>query len=101
MPKLPPPPRTAQNRSGFSSALATTKLPSASTISTESRLSMVSPYLRVRCPMPPPSVSPPTPVLPMMPDGTASPNACVAWSTSLHLQPPPTRTVRDDGSTCT
>ncbi len=30
---------------------------------------MVSPYLRVRCPMPPPSVRPPTPVLPTMPGG--------------------------------
>ena len=58
--------------------LATTKLPSASTTSAASRLSMVRPYLRVRCPMPPPSVSPPTPVVEMMPDGTASPNACVA-----------------------
>ena len=58
MPKFPPPPRTAQNRSAFSSALATTKLPSASTMSTESRLSMVSPYLRVRWPIPPPKRQP-------------------------------------------
>ena len=36
-----------------------------------------------------------------MPDGTAKPNACVAWSTSPHLQPAPTRTVRDEGSTLT
>jgi predicted AAA+ superfamily ATPase len=47
-PKFPPPPRTAQNRSAFSSVLAVTKLPSASTISTASRLSIVSPYFRVR-----------------------------------------------------
>ena len=40
--------RQAQNRSAFSVALATTKRPSASTISTSSRLSMVSPYCRVR-----------------------------------------------------
>ena len=66
-PKLPPPPRIAQNRSLFSSALATHEVPSASTTSADSRLSMVSPYLRVRCPMPPPSVRPPTPVLPTMP----------------------------------
>src|SRR3954453_11782041 len=97
MPKLPPPPRTAQNRSVFSSALATTKLPSASTISTESRLSIVSPYFRVRCPNPPPNVSPATPVLEIIPDGTARPNACVAWSTSLHLQPAPASTVREEG----
>src|SRR6516165_1486541 len=98
-PKFPPPPRTAQNRSVFSSALATTKLPSASTISTESKLSMVNPYFRVRWPIPPPNVSPATPVVEMMPEGTASPNACVAWSTSAHFEPAPTSTVRDDGST--
>ena len=34
--------------------------------------------------MPPPSVSPPTPVDEMNPHGTASPNGCVAWSTSPH-----------------
>ena len=33
---------------------------------------------RVRCPMPPPSVRPPTPVVEMMPLGTASPNGWVA-----------------------
>ena len=43
--------------------------------------------------MPPPRVKPPTPVVEMIPDGTASPNACVAWSTSPQVQPPPTRTV--------
>ena len=47
-PKLPPPPRIAQKRSGFSSALAVTCEPSASTICAESRLSMVSPWRRVR-----------------------------------------------------
>ena len=47
-PKLPPPPRTPQNRSAFSSALAVTNRPSASTTSTPSRLSMVRPYLRLR-----------------------------------------------------
>src|SRR5580704_3857297 len=71
IPKFPPPPRTAQNRSAFSSALATLKLPSANTISTESKLSIVSPYFRDRCPIPPPTVSPATPVLDTKPDGTA------------------------------
>ena len=42
-PKLPPPPRTAQNRSGFSVSLARRSCPSAVTISTERRLSQVSP----------------------------------------------------------
>ena len=49
-PKFPPPPRSAQNRSLFSFALATTKRPSASTTSALSRLSMVKPSLRVRWP---------------------------------------------------
>ena len=40
-PKLPPPPRSPQNRSAFSSALARTTLPSAVTTSAESRLSQV------------------------------------------------------------
>ena len=44
-PKLPPPPRIAQNRSGFSSALARTRSPSASTTSASSRLSIVEPVL--------------------------------------------------------
>ena len=76
-PKLPPPPRTAQKRSAFSLALAVTNCPSASTMSTASRLSIVRPHCRVRWPMPPPSVRPPTPVVEMMPAGTARPNACV------------------------
>src|SRR5215469_9232623 len=100
-PKFPPPPRIAQNKSGFSLALATTNLPSASTRSAASRLSMVRPYFRVRCPSPPPSVKPPTPVVEIIPDGTANPNACVAWSTSPQVHPPPTRTVFVVGSTCT
>ena len=42
-PKFPPPPRSAQNRSGCSWPLAVTNEPSASTTSAEIRLSMVSP----------------------------------------------------------
>ena len=100
-PKLPPPPRIAQYRSGCSSAAARTRSPLASTISASSRLSIVSPHLRVRWPRPPPSVSPPTPVDAMMPLGVASPCGFVAASTSPHVQPPPTRTVRACGSTST
>lgn len=48
MPKFPPPPRSAQNRSAFSVSLVVTKLPSASTTSADSRLSTVRPYARVR-----------------------------------------------------
>ena len=42
-------------------------------MSTSSRLSIVRPQLRVRCPRPPPSVSPPTPVVEMMPRGHRQP----------------------------
>ena len=62
-PKLPPPPRSAQNSSGFSSALARACVPSARTTSASIRLSIVSPCLRERWPMPPPRVRPPTPVV--------------------------------------
>ena len=47
-PKFPPPPRSAQNRSLFELSLAVTNVPSASTTSADSRLSMVRPNLRVR-----------------------------------------------------
>src|SRR5204862_6430928 len=97
-PKLPPPPRSAQKSSAFSSALALTCSPSASTTSAESRLSIVSPQPRVRYPIPPPSVSPPTPVVEMIPHGTASPYGLLAASTSPQMQPPPARTVRPSGS---
>ena len=60
---------------------------------------MLRPYLRVRCPRPPPSVRPPTPVVEMMPLGMASPCSWVARSSSPSVQPPPTRTVRACGST--
>ena len=73
--------------------------PSARTTSASSRLSMVRPPERAMCPIPPPSVSPPTPVVPMMPQGTAPPASCVAASTSFQTQPPPTRTVRAAAST--
>ncbi len=98
-PKFPPPPRIAQKRSECSSSLVCTRLPSASTTSAPSRLSIDSPYPRARCPTPPPSVRPPTPVVETIPLGVASPKPCVAWSTSLHLQPPSARTVRAPGST--
>ena len=51
-PKLPPPPRSAQNRSGLVLSLAVTRLPSASTSSASRRLSIVNPYVRVMLPLP-------------------------------------------------
>src|SRR3954466_2687861 len=44
MPKLPPPPRSAQNRSGLSVALACTSWPSDVTTSAPTRLSAAKPY---------------------------------------------------------
>ena len=72
-PKLPPPPRIAQKRSGFSSSFAVTTLPSASTTSAPSRLSIDRPSPRLRWPIPPPSVRPPTPVVEMIPPASARP----------------------------
>ena len=72
-PKLPPPPRSAQKRSGCSSALAVTTSPSAVTTSNDRTLSQVSPYLRASQPTPPPKVSPAIPVLETTPAGTARP----------------------------
>src|SRR5215468_11209800 len=62
-PKLPPPPRSAQNRSGFSPAEADTTSASAVTISAASRLSQLSPNTRCSQPVPPPSVEPAAPTL--------------------------------------
>ena len=47
------------------------------------------------------ALKPATPVVDTMPKGTASPNACVAWSTSPDVQPASTRTVLLAGSTRT
>ena len=63
-PKLPPPPRIAQKRSGWVSASTCRSSPSAVTTSAASRSSIVRPYLRTRNPTPPPSVIPPMPTEP-------------------------------------
>src|SRR3954465_11787700 len=51
--------------------------------------------------MPPPSVSPPTPVVEMIPDGVARPCSAVFASTWPPVAPPPTRTLSEAGSTKT
>ncbi len=99
MPKLPPPPRIAQKRSGFSPALARHTLPSAITISADRRLSSASPYFGISQPMPPPSVRPAMPVLATTPPVVASPCSCVSRFSSFHNTPPCARTVRAAGST--
>ena len=55
MPKLPPPPRSAQKSSAFVSGSARTTSPSAVTTSAERTLEDDSPYFRASQPMPPPS----------------------------------------------
>ena len=96
MPKLPPPPRSAQNRSGFSRSLARRNSPSAVTTSAETRLSKVRPNLRLVQPKPPPSVRPAMPVVELMPVGVARPNACVSRSKSPSVAPGSTRASARD-----
>ena len=75
-PKLPPPPRIAQNRSGMRRRRRpAASSPSAVTSSAASRSSIVSPCLRARKPTPPPSVMPPIPTEPASPNPVARPCA--------------------------
>src|SRR5260221_14670976 len=70
-PKLPPPPpRQAQNRSLLVDALQLRTVPSAVTICTDSRASLVSPKARPSTPPPPPRVRPATPTMGQDPPGT-------------------------------
>ena len=99
--KFPPPPRSAQKRSGFSLSDAVSRSPCAVTTRAETRLSIASPYFRLSHPIPPPRVRPPTPVWLIRPTGTASPCAWVAASRSPSRAPPPTFARRASGSTVT
>ena len=101
MPKLPPPPRTPQKSSVFSSSLALTSSPRAVTSFTERSWSIVRPYFRCSHPIPPPSVSPATPVCVTIPAGTASPAAWVAASISPSSTPGAALTVCASGSIST
>jgi hypothetical protein len=92
-PKLPPPPRSAQNSSGSSLAETRCSAPSAVTIVAPIRLSIVSPCLRVSQPKPPPRVRPATPVVELMPSGVARPCACASRSKSASRAPGPTCAV--------
>ena len=92
MPKLPPPPRRAHISSGWSSSVTSMTSPLASTSSSATNWSQVSPYGRENQPMPPPRDSPATPVSDMMPAGTIRPCWEVTASTSPSRLPPPTCT---------
>ncbi len=100
-PKLPPRRESPRRDRGARPRRHEPSRRSASTTSASSRLSIVRPHLRVRCPRPPPSVRPPTPVVEMIPLGVARPCSLVAASTSPQVQPPPTLAVRAPGSTAT
>ena len=100
-PKLPPPPCSPQNSSSFCSASARTCSPSAVTSSKAVTLSQVSPCSRASQPIPPPSVSPPTPVWETLPAVVASPCAWAARSSAPSSAPPPTHARRAPASTRT
>lgn len=90
-PKLPlPAPRSAQNRSLFSLALATSCLPSAVISVAWVRLSQVRPYARETTPWPPPRVRPETPTVGQEPAGIVTPFAARPRYTSISLAPAPT-----------
>ena len=99
MPKLPPPPRIAQNRSAFSVSDAVTTWPVAVTTRAARRLSAARPILRSSQPLPEPSVKPDTPVLDTRPPVTARPCSCVAASSSPQTTPGCTHAIRRTGST--
>ena len=73
-------------------------LPSAVTISAEIRFSTVWPQRRSIHPEPPPSASPPRPVVETRPPVTARPWAWVAASISPQVSPASARQVRVSGS---
>ena len=101
MPKFDPAPRIPQKRSAFSSGVALRNSPDAVTTSRRRSWSTDSPCLRMIQPIPPPRVSPATPVDVTMPAGAASENACVSLSSSPSRTPACTRAVRATGSTRT
>ena len=98
-PKLPPPPRSAQNRFGWCSASARTRLPSAVTTSSAVTALVCMPNLRDSQPMPPPSEYPAIPTSGDEPCRAARPCADSRPTTRSHLAPAPTRTRRAPGST--
>ena len=96
-PKLPPPPRSAQNRSGCEEASTSSTSPAAVTSSTPSRLSDARPYFAISQPSPPPSVRPAMPVVETAPPVTARPCAPAASLSSAQVTPPCAVAVRPGG----
>ena len=100
-PKLPPPPRRPQRSSAFSSALALDDGAVGNHELGATMLSHVRPCWAVRWPMPPPRVSPVTPVEPTTPPGVTRPNACVAGRSRARSRPLARNAIRASGSTDT
>src|SRR5271170_2106037 len=88
MPKLPPPPRMAQNKSSFCDALTDRCVPSALTRSAEITLSQLNPNLPISQPRPPPRVKPQTPVEEITPPVVANWYRSHSRSNSANLAPP-------------
>src|SRR4029453_16287960 len=86
IPKLPPPPRTPQNRSAFRSALACKNSPSAVTRSTETSWSIDNPCLRMIQPVPPPGGAPRPPPRPANDPGWLSVEGAVP-DPAIHVMP--------------
>src|SRR5262249_59884596 len=86
-PKLPPPPRSAQNKSAFSREFVQTMDPSAVTRVNSSTLSHDNPNFRVSHPVPPPRMSPAAPVWETTPEGKIKPASWVALSIEPSKQP--------------
>ncbi|CKR66233.1 Uncharacterised protein [Mycobacterium tuberculosis] len=79
-PKLPPPPpRNAQNRSGWSVADAVTAWPLGSTTDADVNWSQSRPACRELAPSPPPSACPATPTVGQVPVGMPRPAAANTW----------------------
>ena len=92
-PKFPPPPRSAQNRSAWSSAVARTSAPSGVTSSIAVTLFAARPCLRESQLRPPPSVYPTTPTSGEEPESGKRPCGVAASLTSSHSVPACTRAV--------
>ena len=101
MPKSPPPPRTAQNRSGSEVRVTWTSVPVASTRSTLTTLLAVKPCLRVNQLAPPPSSSPTTVGSGLLPARATMPVPSSAAPSVPHCTPAPTRAVARARSTTT
>ena len=93
-PKLPPPPRSAQNKSVCSDGVARVTSPSAVTTSIAVTWFAARPCWRANQLRPPPSVYATTPMSGEEPESGYSPNGDVASVTSSQIVPAWTRAIR-------